>query len=34
VLARFIGGNGTLGTPWSPDSRRLAFISYQWIQQQ
>jgi len=33
VVAKFIGGPGTLGqSSWSPDSRRLAFISYQWIQ--
>jgi len=30
VLAKVIGGEGTLDAPsWSPDSRRLAFISYQ-----
>jgi hypothetical protein len=30
TLARFIGGLGSLGTqPWSPDGRRVAFISYQ-----
>jgi hypothetical protein len=34
ALAKFIGGKGTVDAPWSPDSRRLAFISYQWIQQQ
>ena len=30
TLARFMGGQGSLGTqPWSPDGRRVAFISYQ-----
>jgi TolB protein len=33
VLARLNGGKGTLDAPsWSPDGRRLAFVSYQWIQ--
>jgi hypothetical protein len=31
VAAKFIGGKGS-GPSWSPDSRRIAFISYQWIQ--
>ena len=32
VLARLVGGKGTMDAPsWSPDSRRLAFVSYQWI---
>jgi hypothetical protein len=31
VVAKFVGGKGTMGAPWSPDSRRLAFVSYQWI---
>jgi TolB protein len=31
VLAKFIGGKASIGLPWSPDSRRLAFVSYQWI---
>jgi regulation of enolase protein 1 (concanavalin A-like superfamily) len=32
VLAKFVGGKGTMDAPsWSPDSRRLAFVSYQWI---
>jgi len=32
VLARFVGGRGTLNSPsWSPDGRRLAFVSYQLI---
>ncbi len=30
VLAKLIGGRGTMPIPsWSPDSRRLAFVSYQ-----
>jgi Tol biopolymer transport system component len=30
VLAKVVGGEGTLDAPsWSPDSRRLAFVSYQ-----
>jgi Tol biopolymer transport system component len=30
VLARFFGGQGTINVPsWSPDSRELAFVSYQ-----
>ena len=30
VLARLFGGQGTLNVPsWSPDSRRIAFVSYQ-----
>lgn len=33
VLAKLVGGPGTIDAPcWSPDSRRLAFVSYQWIQ--
>lgn len=32
VLAKFVGGRGTMDAPsWSPDGRRLAFVSYQWI---
>lgn len=30
VLAKLVGGPGTIDAPsWSPDSRRLAFVSYQ-----
>ena len=30
VLARLLGGQGTINVPsWSPDSRKLAFVSYQ-----
>jgi hypothetical protein len=32
VLARLYGGQGTINVPcWSPDSRRIAFVSYQWV---
>ncbi len=32
VLARLFGGQGTINVPsWSPDGRRLAFVSYQRI---
>jgi Tol biopolymer transport system component len=32
VLARFIGGQGTINVPcFSPDSKRIAFVSYQWL---
>lgn len=32
VLAKLLGGKGTMDAPsWSPDSRRVVFISYQWI---
>jgi TolB protein len=30
VLAKLVGGKGT-DPSWSPDSRRIAFVSYQWI---
>jgi TolB protein len=31
VLAKLFGGQGTINVPsWSPDSRRLAFVSYQY----
>ncbi len=30
VLARFFGGQGTINVPcWSPDGRRIAFVTYQ-----
>jgi Tol biopolymer transport system component len=30
VLASFLGGSGSMNVPsWSPDSKRLAFVSYQ-----
>ncbi len=33
VLTRLFGGQGTMNVnSWSPDSRRLAFVSYQYIQ--
>lgn len=32
VLARVLGGQGTINVPcWSPDSRRIAFVTYQWL---
>jgi Tol biopolymer transport system component len=32
VLARFLGGQGTVNVPcWSPDGRRIAFVTYQWV---
>ncbi len=32
VLAKLFGGQGTINVPsWSPDSRRVAFVSYQFI---
>lgn len=32
ILTRLFGGQGTINVPsWSPDSRRLAFVSYQLI---
>ncbi|HVR75358.1 MAG TPA: hypothetical protein VMT52_13565 [Planctomycetota bacterium] len=32
VLARVLGGQGTINVPcWSPDGRRIAFVTYQWI---
>ena len=32
VLAKFLGGQGTINVPsWSPDSKRIAFVSYQLI---
>jgi hypothetical protein len=32
VLGRVFGGQGTINVPcWSPDSRRIAFVTYQLI---
>lgn len=32
VLARLLGGQGTMNVPnWSPDSRRIAFVSYHYV---
>jgi TolB protein len=32
VLAKLFGGQGTINVPsWSPDSKRLAFVSYQFV---
>jgi len=32
ALAKLFGGQGTINVPsWSPDSKRLAFVSYQWL---
>ncbi|MBL9172619.1 MAG: TolB family protein [Verrucomicrobiales bacterium] len=32
VLAKLLGGQGTINVPsWSPDSRKLAFVSYQLV---
>jgi Tol biopolymer transport system component len=32
VLAKLFGGQGTINVPsWSPDSKQLAFVSYQLI---
>ncbi len=32
VLGRFLGGQGTINVPcWSPDGRRIAFVTYQMI---
>jgi TolB protein len=32
VLAKLFGGQGTINVPsWSPDSRRVAFVSYQFV---
>jgi len=34
VLAKLFGGQGTINVPsWSPDSTRLAFVSYQMVAQ-
>ncbi|HEY1262957.1 MAG TPA: hypothetical protein VGF06_05500, partial [Terriglobales bacterium] len=32
VLAKLFGGQGTINVPsWSPDSKRVAFVSYQLV---
>jgi Tol biopolymer transport system component len=32
VLAKLVGGEGTLGQmPWSPDGKKLVFVSYQLV---
>jgi Tol biopolymer transport system component len=32
VLAKLFGGQGTINVPsWSPDSKRLAFVSYEYL---
>ena len=32
VLGRFLGGQGTANVPcWSPDGRRIAFVTYQLV---
>jgi hypothetical protein len=32
VLGRFLGGQGTVNVPcWSPDGRRIAFVTYQFV---
>jgi TolB protein len=32
VLTKLVGGNGSMNVPnWSPDSKRLAFVSYAWL---
>ena len=32
VLSRILGGQGTINVPsWSPDGKRIAFVSYQLI---
>ena len=33
ILAKLFGGQGTMNVnSWSPDGRKLAFVSYQYIQ--
>jgi Tol biopolymer transport system component len=33
VLGRFFGGQGTINVPsWSPDGRKIAFVSYQLVE--
>jgi Tol biopolymer transport system component len=32
ILGRFFGGQGTINVPcWSPDGRKIAFVTYQLI---
>jgi Tol biopolymer transport system component len=32
ILAKLFGGQGTINVPsWSPDSKRLAFVSYEYL---
>lgn len=32
VLAKLFGGQGTINVPsWSPDSKKVAFVSYQMV---
>jgi TolB protein len=32
TLAKLFGGQGTINVPsWSPDSKQIAFVSYQFI---
>jgi Tol biopolymer transport system component len=32
VLAKLFGGQGTMNVPsWSPDSKSVAFVSYQFV---
>jgi len=32
VLAKLFGGQGTMNVPsWSPDSKQVAFVSYEWL---
>jgi Tol biopolymer transport system component len=34
ILARFLGGQGTINVPcWSPDGRKIAFVTYQLVPQ-
>jgi Tol biopolymer transport system component len=35
VLTRLFGGQGTINVPsWSPDSKKLAFVSYELLPQE
>ena len=32
VLAKLFGGQGTINVPsWSPDSKKIAFVSYEYL---